>query len=710
MSQLAVDVLTGAAALAGLAMGAAFWLRASASLVSSESRYERWLDRGLILGWLAVGFFYLLAGLGAFRLWTAVVVILGSGLLARAASRDAEPIATHPVRSLEPLNLRDPWLWASIPMLTVAAVRLVKGMAAPPMSWDAMTMHLPKPAFWIQSASLALPDFPDAWSYYRWFPAAGEVLFAWAMLPFRGDLLLGPLGALVWLAVIFAAARLARQLGASTRTSWLAGLALAGLPSVLVFMTASYVDNLVLLFVLLAVTHASVFAKTGLARNAVLSLGAAGLAIGAKTSALAMLAPVVATLAVLVWRRRSRLRFSAWVLMAAAPVLPCVGYLHTWIHKGSPLYPFRAPLLSLPYHQGLADLFAGRQLLTGSNDGLLGQVFHQLFWSPPFGQGHMNFGLGGALMGATALVGIALAIRRGGRLRLLWLTMAAAVVSTPLVFTEANRALWTIWVLVLGRHLLPAFAPLLLWSALVPGSLGRMALAASILLGSVHLLPLGWSPAMTAPALQIAAVLAVLVGTVIALRRLAPTTLGPRLRSSFLIVLTVASLALWTGIRAGARYEIYRETAGGRAFDAHPIHPTFATGASLWPLLDTARGHTLAVTVGKDPVGHNQFFYPLLGSRLQNRLVYVPVSDGDDSLEPAERYARADPTRWLADLDREAPDLVVGLWQVTPERRWLGQRPDEFKVVAFTSLGAPWVGRRRDGPPLLDFQAQEPPR
>ena len=94
------------------------------------------------------------------------------------------------------------------------------------------------------AASLSLPDFPDAWAYYRWFPAAGEVLFAWVMMPFRSDLLLGPFGVLVWLAVLITGARLARQLGADSRSAWLAGAALAALPTVTMFMTSNYVDNL----------------------------------------------------------------------------------------------------------------------------------------------------------------------------------------------------------------------------------------------------------------------------------------------------------------------------------------------------------------------------------------------------------------------------------------------------------------------------------
>lgn len=729
MTDPLVALLPGVVALVALGTGARVWLAATRSLRSGTT-YERLPDGVLVSCWLAVVLFYLLASLSLFNTPAAVVAVLLAGLAVLGARAAGRLRASESAEQLEPAletalarpNIRDPWLWAAVPVVGLALLRLIKGMTAPPMTRDAMTMHLPKAAFWIQSGSLSLPDFPDAWTYYRWFPDAGEILFAWVMLPFRGDLLLGPFGFFVWLAILIAAARFARYLGADDRIAWLAGAAVATLPTVMVFMTANYVDNLVILFVLLAVTHTVLFARTRANRNAILGLGAAGLAIATKTSALLMVAPIIATVAILAWRRR-RLDNSeyqnqgsqapALLMMAVALLAPCVGYFHTWAKTGSPFYPFKAPLLSLPFHQGLADLFAGRVLLPEGSSGSLGEVIQRLFWSSPYGQGHMNFGLGGIFLAAAAIVGIARAVRKGGWGTALWVTLAGAIVSTPLVFTEANLALRTLWVGVLGRHLLPTFAPIALWAAHAPGRTARLALASSLVAGTVHQLQLGWSPAMVSPALGIGASLALGVGTLIVLRRLRRLRrlrwLGwlrqPRVRWALTAVVALLFLGAWSSLRSRARFEIYRETASGRgAFDAHPGHPAFAMGASLWPMLDTPEDKVIAVTVGKDHVGHNQFFYPLMGSRLQNRLVYVPVSNsGEDSeLEPDARYEAADPERWLARLDAASVDLVVGLWQATPEPDWLAG-PGSFEVAALTNLGVPWIGRRREPP-------SEPPR
>ncbi|MFQ5526523.1 MAG: hypothetical protein ACE5GX_09710 [Thermoanaerobaculia bacterium] len=686
----------------GFGLGCILWIRAAAHL-PARARLERGLEAVLVLFWAAVVLFYLLAASGLFVPRIAVVLMLVSGLALQPIARRKSATFGASDPALAAPRLRDPWLWSAAPILVLAAARLVKGMTAPPMTRDAMTMHLPKPAFWIQSSSLALPDFPDAWAYYRWFPAAGEALFAWLMGLTRDDLLLGPFGVLTWLLIWVAGARLARVLGAGRQMAWLAGGALASLPAISVFTTANYVDNLVILFVLFAITHGLLFRRAPSTVHAVLSLGAAGLAIGAKTSALAVLAPLIATTVWLTWRQRARLHWWALPMSATALLAPCFGYFHTWIHTGSPIYPFRAPLVRLPFHQGLADLFAGRVMIPEGSTGSLGEVVSELFWSPPFGLGHMNFGVGGALLAAAAIGGLTYAVRDRDKRFALWLTLAGAAVSTPLVFTESNLALRTLWVTVLGRHLLAAFAPVLLWAALAPSRLARIALASSLIAGTLHQAQLGWSSAMYRPALLIglSLIAALAAGTALERWKLRRPSVG--VREALAVALVAVFVWTWWTVRADARYEIYRQANFKEgAFDAHPGHPAFPMGASLWPLLDTERELVIAVTVGKDQVGHNQFFYPLLGSSFQNRLTYVPVtrSGNDDELEPAERYARADPELWLDRLGEASADLVVGLWQATPEREWLARHGD-YEIIALTNLGVPWIGRHRDSPPIL---------
>ncbi|MCP4201030.1 MAG: hypothetical protein GY769_03760 [bacterium] len=703
MSDRILDVFLAVVALAALGLAAALWLQATRSLRRGGA-LERTLDGALVICWLSVVFFFLLAGLGAFRVWIAAGGMLITGLTAAAlAPKSRTPRQVLNGVSLRGPELRDPWLWAALPVAGIALARLIKGMAAPPMAWDAMTMHLPKAAFWIQSGSLALPDFPDAWTYYRWFPAGGEILFAWVMLPFRGDLLLGVFGFAVWLAVGIAGARLARLLGAPNRTAWLGGAALAALPTVLVFMTANYVDNLVVLFILLAITHALMFLRDPAPANGVLGLAALGLAIATKTSSVLLAAPVMLAIAATAWRHRGRLARTVYPSFGAALLLPCVGYVWTWIRTGSPFYPIKAPLLRLPFHQELAELFSGQVFSPAVLTGAGWPGFLRLFWSGAPGEGHMNFGVGGAILGAAALLGVGLSLNRSDRRLPVLLCLAGAVITIPFVLSAGNLALRTVWIGVLGRHILPAFAPIALCATLLPGWSARLALSASLLAATFHFFPIGWSEAMVEPSLQIAGVVVVCALATFALQTFAARTLRARTRVGLLVLTGVLSLSAWDTIRGRARYPIYRETAPGLgAFDAHPIHPTFATAASLWQMLDTPEEKRIGVTVGRDQVGHNQFFYPLLGSRLQNRLMHLPTSTVPNELELSarERYARAEPEAWLAHLEASSVSLVVGLWQPTPESDWL-LREGSFEVAALTDLGVPWIGRRRAQQPSV---------
>lgn len=703
-----MELLTGALSLAGLGAGSALWLQASRPLRHGGAA-ERFLDGMLVLCWLGVAHFFLLAGFGWFRVWIAVPLWIVTGWVAvRAGARDRSAADRAGADALSPPDLRDPFLWFGLPLVAIALVRLLKSLIAPPMAWDAMTMHLPKAAFWIQSGSLALPDFPDAWTYYRWFPGGGEILFAWVMLPVRGDLLLGAFGFLIWIAIWIAGARLAKVLGAPDGNAWLAGAALAALPAALVFMSANYVDNLAVLFVLIALTHAISFARSGESRSSLLGCAAAGLAIAVKTSSLVLAFPLVLALAGAAWRRRtpnrSRSRSrgtAAAVASIGALALPCFGYLQTWIETGSPLFPVRAPGLPLPYHQGLADLFSGRAFGLAALADPGWPAFLKLFYSAADEGGHLNFGLGGAILAAAGTAGFLYAASKPGRRSELALCLAGAVLLVPLVLSPGNLGLRTLWIGVLGRHLLPALAPLALCAALLPDRFARPALIASLTGSAFHFLPLGWSGAMTEPALRLGSVIAGLALAAWLARKFLGTALGPRPRLGLGALAVVLLLAAWTSIRESARYPIYRETTRDLgAFDAHPIHPTFAMAASLWERLDSPETKRIAVAIGPDQVGHNQFFYPLLGSRLQNRLLHVATSNDPSDLDRSarERYGRAQPEVWLANLETLEPDRIVGLWQLTPEREWLAAQPS-FEVAALTDLGVPWIAKRRTATP-----------
>jgi hypothetical protein len=89
-------------------------------------------------------------------------------------------------------------------------------------------------------------------------------------------------------------------------------------------------------------------------------------------------------------------------------------------------------------------------------------------------------------------------------------------------------------------------------------------------------------------------------------------------------------------------------------------------------------------------VGHNWLRYPLLGSRLQNRVVYVPVTRDGSIIDYRNKEAlrtRADFNSWVNRLAAAKVDYLAILWPDPLEGAWAQARPDLFSLVAVGSGG-----------------------
>jgi hypothetical protein len=700
LEAIGAPVSEAAAALA-LAVCSLFWLEVSRGFRRGPRTY-RLADGFLLLAWIAIVAFHALASTGLYRLLPAVAATGFTGLLALAASRrSGRPSPDQPNEAFpsEPHSRRALLLVVGSPIAVLAALRLLKGLVAPSLAWDTLTYHLPKAAMWVQSGELALPEIPDAWSYYAWYPAGSEILSSWLVLATRDDNLIGPFGFLIWLLILTSSARLARLLGATGLVAWMAGIAVASLPCILAFMTTGYTDNPAVLFQLLAVTHALDFQRSGRTSAAVHAAAATGLGAAVKITGLALAIPTVALLG---WGLLRHSRRTVLVpALAAVMLLPCAGYFRSWMVTGSPVYPSKAPLagkLDLPYHEGLERVTSGRALPQGlvRPRGLAGAV--QLFWQQKGGRGHMNFGLGGLVLaflaGAAFFGGIA---QSRHRTALLYLFSGAALV-TPLFMGPSTLALRTIWIGVLGRLLISAYAPAFLCVSLLTRRVAVFGLCLAIAGNLVHALPLGWSRAMYAPAGLLLLLAVALAGAGYLADRLARGRSRRQLRLAVVAAALLLFYVPWDSLRNRVRYPIYAETGEqGDAFDAHALHKRFPTQLPLWRFLDSPEAKRIAVTVGWEETGQNQFLYPLLGSRLQNRLTYIPITpEGRDShLWHSDRRSRADPESWLQRLDALSPDYLVGLAPDTLEREWVEARPGRFRLLPVDPSGDNWIAQPR---------------
>jgi hypothetical protein len=369
--------------------------------------------------------------------------------------------------------------------------------------------------------------------------------------------------------------------------------------------------------------------------------------------------------------------------------------------KGSPFYPSKAPLvekLELPYHPGLERVSSGRAFPEGMVHSLARGNLTRLFWGPVGWSGHRNFGLGGLVLGLFAAVAFVRGIARRRHRGVLLYLFSGAVLVTLLFLGSSTLALRTIWMGILGRLLVSAYAPAFLCASLLPRRIAFAGFGLATIASLEHTLPLGWSRAMVLPAvLLLIAAVAVSGAGFLLHRSLRDSTTG-LWRGAVLAAAFVALYVPWDALRHRVRYSIYAETGDmADAFDGLPLHRRFPTQLPIWRFLDTPEVKEIAVAAGWEDTGPNQFLYPLLGSRLQNRLTYVPITaDGRDSdLWYVERRSRADARSWIARVEAVEPDYLVGLAPDTPEREWVESRPDRFELLPVDPAGDNWIARLR---------------
>ena len=213
---LFVDVTAGLLLTAGLLWCA---YAVACRFQPQEGLAARLTSAAVVALWLLTVAFLLLSTVKLFvrpvslGLWGAAAVFAH-----RAARRRGDPVAQ--VRK-DAASIRAWWVALhAIPriIITVGAfcvlVRVLHGLIAPCMTWDALTYHLYRPAVWAQAHGFISTDGPDAAGYYSWFPIYGDAVWGWWLQAMRGDVAIAPIAASMWLMVPVACYLCARALDA----------------------------------------------------------------------------------------------------------------------------------------------------------------------------------------------------------------------------------------------------------------------------------------------------------------------------------------------------------------------------------------------------------------------------------------------------------------------------------------------------------------
>jgi hypothetical protein len=685
-------VLFGLALLTGLGFAAAAVARALLAHADLSARFCGFL---LVAAWLATVAFHLLAAAGLFRLWAGLVVA-AAGAAAAARWLRADPSRLEELRA-DSRALGTAILDAarSAPLLSGLAAllvfaRLSRGLAAPPLAWDMLTYHLVKVARWIRTGGLAPELAPDRWDGYEYSPYGGDTLWAWAMLPFHSDAPLAAASVLVWLAALAAAWALARELGASTRLATAGALALLLNPASASFLTSGYVENTSLFFFLAG----SLFAVRALKRNALpadlaLSAGAFALGAGVKTAGLPILVLALAVLAGAVVAKRPRPAGRALLLLALAVLGGLPPYFRALADRGSPLYP---QALRVGGRTVLSGHPMTEQAVTGALDPPVGafdakSFLRDLFVRRP-DRDFLNPGWGGAALAALGAAGLFALARRGSPGLAVFLAAEAAV-TLLLLFSPEALALRTRWALIIGRFMLPALGVCAVAAAASNHAVVRAGLGLAALVGLWGALPHGFSREDISGAFEVAGVFlagAALAGIAASFAARRRGLVGGAFAGMAVLLVTAA---LWSRIRAQERPLIWQAAYERRAFELHPFPQVYASAHVIWRALDDGTPRHIAASAGWYPPGDNWFRYPLFGRRLQNDVVYVPVTADGSILDSrdAATSGRLSREAWVRRLVERRIDVVVLLAPEPTEAAWVRGLPAVFSPLAVSPDG-----------------------
>ena len=605
---------------------------------------------------------------GIFRPLPTVGVLAVLGAVSWAALRargirpgaEVEADAREVVRRLGGLGTA--WGLAVAAAVLLAAVRVARALALPPLGWDALVYHLFKAGRWVALGAHHVEAAPGAWGFYEWFASAGDVPWAWAFLAARDGAWLAPAGGLVWASACLAAAFLARRLGASDEGAIAVAVVTGTMPAVAGAITASYVDTALLAMFLLG-TGFLVGAGRG-ERTSPAEGAMAGVALGLAGAIKVSLLPAAPIAAAFLALRRSRWPACVALTAGAVPFL-LVEYSRAWWEKGSPFWPFPLSVLGVSIAPGDDEL--ARQLSGFYAQDVLARTppfsfLEWLFlWKRFPGSDFAGFGPLSAVLLLLGFVALPWVVRRTGAGFVGALLAAAALVAGAM--SPENVALRTVWVGVLGRHLAPAFVVLAAAGATLSGRWTRPLWLGAAVGGFLFSLPRGWGELDVAALAELILPMTagLTVGAVLAWGAFRKTRSFAAAAAVSVIALAVPVQAVLADLRPAVRWAAWRSTvSSGAVYDLHFLDPAAMSAWSAWHRLDDGNAHTVAVTAGYAREGQSWYLYPLLGSALENRVRYVSAAAGAGE-------AVLDRDVWIGRLLEENVDFVMCLWPPAAE-------------------------------------------
>ncbi|HEX4354755.1 MAG TPA: hypothetical protein VHZ95_17615, partial [Polyangiales bacterium] len=356
-----IDLYLGSIALRALAAG---WLiacgllcsiRLARWLVPEADAVLRWSTIFSVGTWLSTIGFHALFALHAFQLGFALLAGSVALMIAIVASPAHDPLGRLLRRERRAIgaiarSVRRGRYFAIWCVFGVFAAPLaLRAFVIPPLGWDTLTYHAPRAAQWVQAHRFTFDQGVGSYDFYRHFFSGGEVLMAWAMLPFHSDLLANLASVAQWIGVGLSSWALARAIGLKEPFASTSAAMIMFAPTMQSEVNSGYVE----LPLDAALLQGIALALHCLRRPRIGAVVACAMALGVATGIKLPAAPPAAIFALLVAFRlvraheltpaRRSIALGLCALVVLAPAAPWM--LRAWIDTGYPLSPLPIDLL-----------------------------------------------------------------------------------------------------------------------------------------------------------------------------------------------------------------------------------------------------------------------------------------------------------------------------------------------------------------------------
>ena len=656
---------------------------ATSDRLMPRARWDARLVASLVVGaWTGNIVFHSLLATGSFRILPAIGLLGATAIgvwLSGCSVADVGATARRDLRSIG-RYLRALHRWGGPVVLALPlAVILFLGwwsILIIPMGWDTLTYHAVKAGLWVQEGQSISLTAPGGWALYKHYFGGGEMLVAWAMLPFHSDLVTGIVDWVSWVGLGLAFWCIGTELGISPRLRLPSVAYLMAMPAVYRLVGSGYVDPTVYFFLFAGLLFVVRHRRNGSRADLALSAAALGMACAVKVTAVAYVGMLsLALIGIELWWPRLRgIRAATLVLMGTMFGLAWFPWLSlNFREMGFVLGAAPVEILGIRLGQMAPEMawYLERPGLTPYVPGVEAEALLLAI-------GSLRSGLPvlGLLSVPLILGGIAAAVRMPRRH--LPFTLFGIAYATAAVFAVYQPAFSVVRILfahTIGRFLVPVvpISVLFLSAALGRRPWARVALPAYLWYGSaLHVTSMfdgiGSSVRLWAAVSTI--------GSLFAIWSLTILTQAHRRRATLAIVAVVLVVGL-------PLLDTWKHTQRSALLSENfAIHDISREWLPTVPHTDTAEPLRIAFSSGRWQNQDQQFLYPFLGARLQHTLMYVPTSrdgrilphDGTDA-KPSDRSFE----HWMARLTEHAITRVMSFGPPTVELGWMEDAPSRFR-------------------------------